>query len=177
MRSFQPRHSNLVPRPASARIPPATGCGARLARPASIDHSPVARSVLERALAGHVMLRYLGVLRVSRLGRTEERLERDEGGLEREDGRPRVLQDVKADRARRGGDVRVVDLRDKLHLDGLERVVVRDRDVLKMGIRGGEERRVKQVRQSYRFACMVVNVQLRSGLPGKVCRPGHRRPQ
>ena len=40
------------------------------------------------------------------------------------------LEDIEADGAGGGGDVRVVDLRDELHLDGLEGVRFRYADVL-----------------------------------------------
>ena len=76
------------------------------------------------------MLRDLCVLRVARLRGAQEGLEGNERGLEREHGRPCVLEDVETDRARGGGDVRVVYFRDELHLDGLEGVRVWDDDVL-----------------------------------------------
>ena len=88
------------------------------------------------------MLRDLGVLRVARLRGAQKRLEGDERGLECEHRRPCVLEDVEADRARGGGDVRVVYFRDELHLDGLEGVVVRDSDVLcKRRFSGSENHR------------------------------------
>lgn len=130
VRPVQPRHRNLVPLRGLAGLPRDV-----LATPgaAGVHGCPIARSVLEAALAGHVVLRDLGVLGIAGLGRAEEGLEGNERALQREHRRPRVLEDVEADGARGRGHVRVVHLRDELHLHRLEGVVVGDRDVLRAG--------------------------------------------
>ena len=45
-----------------------------------------------------------------------------ESGFQGENRRPGVLEDVEANGARSGRDVRMIDFRDELHLDGLERI-------------------------------------------------------
>ena len=82
------------------------------------------------------MLRHLRILGVIRFGRAKKGLQGNEGGFKGKDRRPRVFENVEADRAGRGGDVRVVDLRDELHLDGLEGVGLGNHDVLDLGERG-----------------------------------------
>ena len=77
------------------------------------------------------MLSDFGILWVTRFGRTEKGLEGDERGFECEDGRPGVLKDIKADSTGGRRDIWVVDLRNKLHLNGLEGVLIWDYDVLR----------------------------------------------
>ena len=81
------------------------------------------------------MLCDLCVLGVIGFGGTQKRLEGDEGGFEGKNGGPGVLEDVEADGARGGGDVRVVDFGDEFHLDRLERVRFGDYDVLWFRVR------------------------------------------
>ena len=126
MRALEARDGDLV---AGSR-----GRGGRLRRrlvPARIHHRPIARRVVEASTASHIVLRDLRVLGVVRLWGAEEGLEGDEGGFEGEHGGPGVFEDVEADCARGGGDVRVVDFCEELHFDGLEGVGVGDDDVLR----------------------------------------------
>mgnify|MGYP006889531655 CR=1 FL=1 len=68
----------------------------------------------------------LGVLRIIRLGRAHERLQRDESCANREGRRPLILENIKADGSSLRADIRVPNLRLELHLGRLERVVWRN---------------------------------------------------
>lgn len=119
MRLLEPRDSDLVPY--GLRRPTGFPLLFRI-RAARIDMRPVASGIVEAAFAGGVVLRHLSVLRVRGFGGAKEGLERDEGGLEGEDGGPCVFEDVETYGAGGGGDVRMIDLSDELHLDGLKGV-------------------------------------------------------
>lgn len=164
MRPIQSCHRDLIPYTTLTRW-----CLAVLPWAAGVDHGPIPRGVLEAALARHVVFRNLGVLRVSWLRRAEEGLEGDESGLESEDWGPGVLEDVEADGARRGGDVRVVDLRDELHLYGLEGVVVWDDDVLVCDVGHSE--------WTGDLDLCGVDLRLQIDRPRMGCPPVRRRPR
>lgn len=59
---------------------------------------------------------YLRILRIGWFGTTQQALQTDKCGLERQNRRPGVLENVKTDRSRLRGDVGVIDLGDELHL-------------------------------------------------------------
>ena len=92
--------------------------------PRRVVPRPRPRRLLPRAVLGQVLPRDHGVLRVPGLGRREQRLQRQQRRLEREGGRPGVLEDVEADGARGRRDVWVPDFRHELHLGGHEGVLV-----------------------------------------------------
>lgn len=140
MRAFQPCHRNLVGWRRGCRARTRTLVASGGFGPTCVDVRPVSRRVLERGFGCHVVLRNLRVLRIGRLRRAQEGLQGDEGGFEGEDGRPGVLEDVKADRAGCGRDVRMVDFGEKFHLHGREGVLLGDDDVLRPeGILGEQE--------------------------------------
>mmetsp|Transcript_8682 Transcript_8682/g.20590 ORF Transcript_8682/g.20590 Transcript_8682/m.20590 type:complete len:208 (+) Transcript_8682:14-637(+) len=76
-----------------------------------------------------VLPRDLGILRVIRLWRAQQRLQRYKSGLDGKRRAPLVLQDIQADRSRLARNVRVPQACCKLHLGGLEWVGVGNHNV------------------------------------------------
>ena len=103
-------------------------------RSTRIDLGPIPRGIVEALFGRREVLGDLCVLGVVGFGRTQEGLERDQSGFEGEDGGPGILEDVQADGTRDGGDVRVVDFGDEVHLDGLEWVGFGNHDVLLLSL-------------------------------------------
>lgn len=96
----------------------------------SVHAGPIARSILKAFAQCDVLIRYLGIERVVRLGTTEEGLQRDERWEQGERRRPVVLEDVEGDGAGDGRDVWVVDLGYEFHLGRSKGIVTGNDDVL-----------------------------------------------
>mmetsp|Transcript_5206 Transcript_5206/g.13371 ORF Transcript_5206/g.13371 Transcript_5206/m.13371 type:complete len:238 (-) Transcript_5206:196-909(-) len=98
-------------------------------RVAGVRLRPVLGRGLEKGEVVEVLLGHHRVLRVGRLGRAQQRLKREERRLDRERGRPLVLENVQANRPVLGAHVRVPDLALEAHLRRLEGVHALDLNV------------------------------------------------
>ena len=112
----------------SGRFP--HGGFASRSRATGIDLSPISRRLLEATLARGEVFRDFSILRVIRFRRTQQGLERYQGGFEGEDGGPGIFEDVETNGTRSRRHVGMVHLCNELHLDWLEWIRFGDHDIL-----------------------------------------------